>query len=235
MTGPRRDDASADKLRRRIAGEAARIVARGGDSQRARFRAARRLAGGWVPEEQLPTHAEIRREVVRETDASRSLAHLAGDRFDRIADIVRPLSSVRQDPVKHPEGDALEHVLQVFDRVHDERPFDEELLTAALVHDAGLAIDRNDPIVAGVAALGDWITPRTRWLVETLDAAQAHAAGTLGLRARHRLEAHPDFLDVLLLAECDRKGRVRGYDAVSLDEAIGILRALAADNDEDDT
>jgi hypothetical protein len=234
MTHSRRDDASADKLRRRIAGEAARIVARGGDSQRARFRAARRVAGGWVPEEQLPSHAEIRREVARETDAPGGLAHLAGDRFDRIADIVRPLAAVRQDPAKHPEGDVLEHVLQVFDRVYEERPFDEELLTAALVHDAGLAIDRSDPVAAGVAALGDLITPRTRWLVETLDAAQAHAAGTLGLRARHRLEAHADFLEAVLLAEADRRGRVRGYDSPSLEEVIAILRTLATENDAAD-
>ncbi|MFN5757258.1 MAG: hypothetical protein ACK48M_10800, partial [Planctomycetia bacterium] len=39
----------AEKLRRRIAEEAARIVSHGGDSKRARYRAARRLARGWVP------------------------------------------------------------------------------------------------------------------------------------------------------------------------------------------
>ena len=36
---------------------------------------------------------------------------------------------------------------------------------------------------------------------------------------------------ILLLAECDHKACIRGYDAVSLDEAIAILRELA-DNDE---
>ena len=231
MTHPRSDDASADKIRRRIAEEAARIMARGGDSQRARFRAARRVAGGWVPEEQLPIHDAHRPVVSRETGDQGGQAHLAGDRFDRIADIVRMLSAVRQDPAKHPEGDALEHSLQVFDRVHEECPFDEELLTAALVHDVGRAIDRSDPVTAGVAALGDLITPRTRWLMENLHAGWFHAAGTLGLRARHRLEQHPDFLDVLLLAESDRRGRIRGYASPSLDEAIVILRALDADND----
>ena len=202
------------------------MVAGGGDSARARFRAARRVARGWVPEERLPSHEEIRREVNRETAPSAGLAHLGGDRFDRIADIVRVLETVKQDPVKHPEGDVLEHTLQVFDRVHEERPFDEELLTAALVHEVGRAIDRGDPVAAGIEALGDLVTPRTRWLVESLEAAHAHADGTLGLRARHRLEAHPDFLDAILLAEADRRGRVRGYDAASLDEAIAFLRSL---------
>ena len=41
-------DAGADKLRQRIAEEAARMVAKGSDSTRSRFRAARRVARGWV-------------------------------------------------------------------------------------------------------------------------------------------------------------------------------------------
>jgi len=220
------DGPQPDKIRRRIAEEAARIVAQGGDSQRARFRAARRVTHGWVPEQQLPTHDEIRREIGRGHDAGISPD---ADRFDRIAALVRVLENVRQDPARHPEGDALEHSLQVFDLVREERPFDEELLTAALVHDVGKAIDRTDHVAAGVAALGGAITPRTRWLVESLEAAHAHGDRTLGHRARQRLEAHPDFLDALLLAGADRRGRVRGYAAPSLEEAVAILRGLEQD------
>jgi len=232
-------DAATDKLRQRIAEEAARMVANGSDATRSRFRAARRVARGWVPEEHLPSHDQIRREVSRASGpAAGSLQpgsfQPGGDRLDRIADLVRMLEHVKQDPVKHPEGDVLEHTLQVFDRVHEERPFDEELLTAALVHDVGRAIDRANPVTAGVSTLGDMITERTRWLVESLEAAAAHGNQTLGLRARQRLESHPDFLDVLLLAECDRKACIRGYDAVSLDEAIAILQTLAADDEADE-
>ena len=104
-------------------------------------------------------------------------------------------------------------------------------LTAALVHEIGNAIDRANHVAAGLEALGELVTPRTKWLVESLEAAHAHGDNTLGLRARHRLEAHPDFLDALLLAESDRKARVRGYDAPSLDEAIAILRALEQDEE----
>jgi predicted HD phosphohydrolase len=227
-------DAGADKLRQRIAEEAARMVANGGDAARSRFRAARRVTRGWVPEDQLPSHDDIRREVTRGSDPAGGLAHLAGDRFDRMAEFVRMLEHVKQDPVKHPEGDVLEHTLQVFDRVYEERPFDEELLTAALVHDVGRAIDRADPVTACVSALADLMTPRTRWFVESLADAAAHGNHTLGARARQRLESHPDFLEALLLAECDRKACIRGYDAVSLDEAIAILRALAADDEADE-
>ena len=224
-------DAAADKLRQRIAEEAARMVAKGSDTTRSRFRAARRVARGWVPEEQLPSHQQIRQEVNRATGPASGSSQPGGDRLDRIAELVRMLEHVKQDPVKHPEGDVLEHTLQVFDRVHEERPFDEELLTAALVHDVGRAIDRVNPVASGVAALGDLITPRTRWLVEMLPDAAAYAHQTIGVRARQRLEGHPDFLDVLLLAESDQRACVRGYDAVSLDEAIDILRTLAAEDE----
>jgi hypothetical protein len=67
--------------------------------------------------------------------------------------------------------------------------------------------------------------------VESLAAARAHRDGSLGHRARRRLESHPDFEDVSLLADADRRGRVRGYDAPTLDEAIAILRALDDDDD----
>ena len=221
-----RDD---DALRRRIAQAAARGVAGGSDATRAVFRAARRVAGGWVPADQLPSHAEVCDEVTRGLDPAVAAARLAGDRFDQIAAVVAVLATVRQDPVKHPEGDVLEHALQVFARVRAERPYDEELLTAALVHDVGRAIDRAAPVPATLAALAGLITPRTAWLVETLPAAGAYGDRTLGHRARQRLEGHADFLDALVLADADRRAHVRGYDAPSLDEAIAILRGLDAD------
>jgi len=225
--------AAAARLRRRITGEAARGVTRGSDSRRAVFRAARRVARDWVPADQLPAADEVRDEVHRRLDATGSLAHLLGDRFDALAACVTVLATVRQDPTRHPEGDALEHSLQVFALVLAERPFDEELLTAALVHDVGLAINRRDPVAAALEAVGDLVTPRTRWLVESLPAARAYAAETLGHRARKRLQAHPDFLDVLLLAEADRRGRQRGLAAPSLDEAVAVLRHLAAADEGD--
>lgn len=219
-----------DKLRRQIAEEAARLVARGGDSERARYRAARRVGHGWVPPDQIPEHEEVRRELHRVADTGHGFAAFVGDRFDRIAAAVAPLAAVRTDPARHVEADALEHALQVFDLVRDERPFDEELLTAALVHDVGRAIDRSDTIAAGLAALSGLVTPRTAWFVEMLPVARAYRDGTLGQRARHRLEAHADFEDVLLLAAADRRSHVRDAATPSLDEAIAALRALADDD-----
>ncbi|MFM7206859.1 MAG: hypothetical protein ACKO4T_09340 [Planctomycetaceae bacterium] len=217
-----------DPLRRRIAEEAARGMARGSDARRAVFRAARRVARGWVSADRLPDADEVCAELRRGLDAAASLRPLTGDRFDAIAAVVAVLASVRQDPVRCPEGDVLEHSLQVFDLVFQESPFDEELLTAALVHDLGRALDRAAPVPAAVAALGDLITPRTRWLIESLADARAHGDRTLGHRARRRLEVHPDFHDAILLADADRRAHQRGYPAPTLDEAIGILRELDA-------
>jgi hypothetical protein len=224
-----------DKLRLRIAGEAGRMLAdRGGDARRAGFRAARRVGRGWVPPQHLPDASEIRREteraLVQGSDAAPGRPGLPGDRFDRIAELVRVLGTVKRDPVKYPEGDALEHSLQVFARVSEECPWDEELLTAALVHDIGLAIDRSAAVPVALEELADLVTPRTRWLVEMLPVATALHAGTLGHRARHRLEEHADYESLRLLESADRRGHVRGGEAPTLEEAIAILRGLDGDD-----
>ena len=44
----------------------------------------------------------------------------------------------------HPEGDALYHSLQVFHLAREARPYDEEFLLAALLHDVGKAVDPQD-------------------------------------------------------------------------------------------
>lgn len=230
MTESEPEPSDAVRLRHLIAGEAARGVAAGSDTRRAVYRAARRVVRDWVPEDQLPDDSQVRDEVHRRLDATGSLAHLVGDRFDALAACVAVLATVRSHPARPAEGDLLDHTLEVFAHVHRERPFDEELLTAALVHDVGLAIDRSDPVAAALAALGPIATPRTLWFVEHVPTAQAYHDGTLGLRARHRLEAHPDFHDVLALADAERQAHVRGYDAPSLDDAIAALRELAEDD-----
>ena len=213
-----------DKLRQRIAEKAARFVQDGQDVSQAILLATRRVARRWVPSDRLPCHKEILRAI--------NLAHTRSlDRFDTLWELVQMLESVKQDPARHPEGDLLEHSLQVFDRVYRERPFDEELLTAALVHDVGKVFDRNNSIKAAVEALQDMITPRTQWFIEQLPVAMSLHEGVLGARARARLELHPDCEDLQLLAESKRRGCVRGYDTPTLEQAFEKLRAIAADDD----
>jgi len=149
------------------------------------------------------------------------------DRFQIYEMLLLPLERVQQNRKWHPEGDALYHSLQVFDLACDELPYDEEFLLAALLHDVGKAIDAHDHVTAGLEVLGDSITGRTRWLIEHHMAAGTLLEGSGGARVRRRLESSENFEELMLLAQCDRAGRVAGAEAPELDEAIRYLRELA--------
>ena len=70
------------------------------------------------------------------------------DRFQIYEMLLLPLENVKENPEYHPEGDALYHSLQVFELARRELPYDEEFLTAALLHDVGKAIDPHDHVAA---------------------------------------------------------------------------------------
>ena len=108
------------------------------------------------------------------------------------------------------------------------QPFDEELLKAVLLVDAGRVIDRQDARMAILQAAAGLVTARTAWLIEMRDRAIAYSDGTLGYRARQRLVAHEDFDDVMLLAESVRAQKQGALCSLSLDEAIEVLRSLSA-------
>jgi predicted HD phosphohydrolase len=149
------------------------------------------------------------------------------DRFQVYRALLLPLESVKQSRAYHPEGDALYHSLQVFELARDELPYDEEFLLAALLHDVGKAIEPHDHVAAGLEALAEFITPRTAWLIEHHMAGHALHEGTLGARARRRIEESPDYDELLLLSRCDRAGRVRGAQVPEVDEALEYIRELA--------
>ena len=149
------------------------------------------------------------------------------DRFQLYESLLLPLENVKQDPRYHPEGDALYHSLQVFQLAREALPYDEEFLTAALLHDAGKAIDPHDHVQAGLEALEGFITPRTAWLIEHHMEAQQALDHTLGQRAARRLRESESYEELELLARCDRAGRRCGAPAPELDEALDYLRDLA--------
>src|SRR3954451_23805636 len=132
----------------------------------------------------LPSDSEVREQLLALTrsrsgpafraaecpdpDAEAGLEALADPR-DRSAIYkmrLEPLESVKQNPKYHPEGDALYHSLQVFELAREARPYDEEFLLAALLHDVGKAIDPQDHVNAAVNALRGALTERTAWLIE---------------------------------------------------------------------
>ena len=148
------------------------------------------------------------------------------DRFRTYELLLLPLEHVAQLPEVHPEGDVLYHSLQVFELARQELPHDEEFLLAALLHDVGKAIDRRDHIAAGLAVLDGAISTRTAWLIEHHVEAQSLREGTLGVRPRRRLEASENFDELMLLADCDRHGRVVGMDVPDVYDALDYIRAL---------
>jgi predicted nucleotidyltransferase len=152
------------------------------------------------------------------------------DRFQVYRSLLLPLEGVGQSQKHHPEGDVLYHSLQVFELARDERPYDEEFLLAALLHDVGKGIDPEDHVAAAIEALGEFITPRTAWFIEHHMLAHQVADGSIGYRARQRLRESPDFEELMLLQKCDRDGRVRGLQVMDVDEALDFLRELARMN-----
>jgi hypothetical protein len=144
--------------------------------------------------------------------------------------LLLPLEEVRQSAKHHPEGDVLYHSLQVFELARDARPYDEEFLLAALLHDIGKGLDPSDHVAAALSALEGLITERTAFFIAHHMDAHDYRAGKLGARLRRELEASPDLEDLLLLREVDDAGRVPGAIVGTVDEALDYLKELERSN-----
>jgi hypothetical protein len=118
-------------------------------------------------------------------------------------------------PVDVTAGDLLHHSLQAFDLAAGERPYDEEFMTAALLHDVGrIGEDSNESaedLLAGV------VTNRTLWLIQHLDDERMTAAAA---------PSDDDWHDLVLLRELVAQSGVPGADTRSLDEALAELAAF---------
>ncbi len=188
------------------------------------------VTGGPIPRVSIAELEQLLAEQYPDLELEQAVleAESSVDRYQIYEMLLLPLERVKESRKYHPEGDVLYHSLQVFDLARDQRPYDEEFLLAALLHDVGKGIDRGDHVAAGLEALEGVITPRTAWLIEHHMDGHAILGGTLGARARRRLEASADFDELVLLAECDDAGRAVGVEAPDVDEALQCLRDLAA-------
>jgi hypothetical protein len=144
--------------------------------------------------------------------------------------LLLPLEEVRQSPQYHPEGDALYHSLQVFELARNQRPYDEEFLLAALLHDVGKGLDPTDHVAAALAALDGIITDRTRFFIEHHMEAHDYLTGKLPTKTRRELESSPDFDDLMLLRQLDDEGRVPEVQVGTVDEALNFLKDLERSN-----
>jgi hypothetical protein len=171
---------------------------------------------------------DFEREQQDEDPETLLVASMA-DHLDRFAIYkmrLEPLESVKQNSRYHPEGDALYHSLQVFQLARDVRPYDEEFLLAALLHDVGKSIDPQDHVAAGVEALRGSVTERTLWLIEHHMDLLAARDRPLNPRWKRELEASGYFEDLKLLRDLDDAGRVPGQPVESVDEVLAYLKGL---------
>ena len=197
------------RVRQKIIFEAARLLHEGQETSigKAKFRAARRLYRGYLDSDLFPTDAEVASYL---SNFEGTTSEPDQGRWGLYEAFLRPLERIEMPRSTHPEGDALYHSLQVFALVAESNAYDEELQTAALLHEIGRAIDPWNAIDAGIDALGDLITDRTRWFIEQLPVANGRFNGRLGTRARSRLAGSEDSEELTLLSDCDRRGRVSG-------------------------
>jgi hypothetical protein len=222
-----------------------------GEATEAEYYTAKRKAaavlGHRVRPGDLPSDSEVRAEVLTlsrsnslndedsgpEDPEHAQLATMA-DHVDRFA-IYRlrlvPLETVKQSARYHPEGDALYHSLQVFDRAREVRPYDEEFLLAALLHDVGKAIDPADHVRAAVDALRGAVTERTLWLIEHHMDLQPTGDRPPSARVRRAIESSEFFEDLKLLREVDDLGRVPGAPVGTVDESLAYLKRLEDEHD----
>ena len=228
----------SSKLRRQIAWQAARLIHEQQESEyyRAKLVAARKICRGRIKPADFPSNAEIREEIQRLTRQHPDVGNggllnepeldAFVDRFEVFRALLVPLESVHQNPAYHPEGDALYHSLQVFDQALEYRPYDEEFLLAALLHDVGKGLDPRDHVHSALNALGATISPRTAWLIEHHMLAHQIHDHSIGARRHRRLRENENYSDLLLLGECDRAGRQVGVMTTSLDDALDYLREI---------
>lgn len=227
------------KLRQKLASEAARLMYENQISfQKATQQAVDRVAGGFVSRKAVPTQREIRAEIVRLNWVQSNLDDRllptpeVTDRFIVFAGLLIPLEQALRNGRVGRREDLLSHSLRVFDLAREELPYDEEFLTAALLHEVGTAIDRHHPTAATLAALQPFLTERTAWLIEHLDAAHAYRDDALGSRSRRRLAESEWFDDLERLADCDRRGCSIGIPTCDLEFALNYLRELSDAYDE---
>jgi hypothetical protein len=216
----------------------------------------------------LPSDAEVREQLLAlarepagnipgadpepepEPDPGEEIGSLAQalDRFALYKMRLGPLESVKQNPRTHPEGDALFHSVQVFQLARDIRPYDEEFLLAALLHDVGLAINPEDPVAAGIEALRGSVTERTLWLIEhqkdlapRRDRTGSQKEGSppardrpISAKLKRAIDESEYAEDLQLLRELDQAGRIPGQPVDTLSEVLDYLKGLEHESYLDD-
>lgn len=136
-----------------------------------------------------------------------------------LSDLLWALDGVPQDPLHHPEGDALFHSLQVFQHAQRHSP-DPEMWAAALLHDIGKAVQTRDHAAIGADLLDGLVSPRILYLVR-------HHMDLLlrPHKIRKKLRGTPQLYDLEQLRRWDQAGRDPYADVIDPDQAIEQIAA----------
>ena len=228
------------QLRKRIAEEAARLIARKKvrNFHTARMRAMRWLSQTRLSSAEVPTQEEVMQELAALTlQADWSIEPQEIDQ-DQNPDsqqhsqqwgayfrpLLESLANFQWDQQSHPESDALYHSLQVYQLGQEIHPYDEEFLWACLLHDIGYVVDPRLPREAACRVLQGRVSERIEFLVGELDYAHAYLKGTQLPKWLRREESIDELID---LARCDRDGRLQGVCVPTLEKALNELSELS--------
>jgi len=133
-----------------------------------------------------------------------------------LTELLLALEGVEQDPVWHPEGDALFHSLQVF--AHARRATgDPDLLAAALLHDVGKGLDRPHE-QEGAELLSSYLPERVCWLVRHHLDLLRHPTKT-----RRRWRGTRELQDLEQLRRWDVAGRDPEAWVPSVEDAVAVV------------
>lgn len=107
----------------------------------------------------------------------------------------------------HPKGDVFNHSLQVLRWAFRESN-DTDLILAAMLHDVGKAIEGKGHEEKAVKLLEDFLSAKTRWLIEQHMRIWYLILGDMRRQSKVKdLVWHPFLPDLILLARWDKMGR----------------------------
>ncbi len=136
-----------------------------------------------------------------------------------LVDLLEDLDGVEQNPVWHPEGDALFHSLQVHALALAESD-DPEMWAAALLHDVGKGLPGPHE-VEGAGLLQGLVSDRVVWLVRHhLDLMRAPQ------RTRRRLRGTAQLRDLERLRRWDVGGRDPHATVGAVADAVDTLEEI---------
>lgn len=134
-----------------------------------------------------------------------------------LIDLLFDLEGLEQNPIYHPEGDALFHSLQVFQ--HSLLLSDEpDIWAAALLHDIGKAIDGPTHAEIGAELLTGIFNNNVCWLIRHHLDLLTHPSKT---KRQYKNTKH--LSQLIILRDADLKGRDPFADVCTPEFALDYL------------